>query len=53
MIICTSLLKQDAFHAVYAGLHFDLGVVISRLSAKGKIIACLSVVQYLTELNGL
>ena len=34
-------------------LHFGLGVVISRLSAKRKIISCLSVFQYLTELEGL
>ena len=56
MIIYTSLLKQNALHAVYAefkGPHFGLRVVISRLSAKGKIIYCLSVFQYLTEIKGL
>ena len=56
MIIYTSLPKQNALHAVYAefkGLHFGLGVVISRLSAKGKIISCVSAFQYLTKLNGL
>ena len=55
MIIYTSLSKQNVFHAVYAEfkcLHFGLGVVISGLSAKGKIISCLSVFQYLTKLKG-
>ena len=55
MIIYTSLPKQNALHAVYAefkGLHFGFEVVISRLSAIGKIISCLSVLQYLTELKG-
>ena len=55
MIIYTSLSKQNELHAVYAefkGLHFGLGVVISRLSAKGKIIVCLSVFQLFTELKG-
>ena len=56
MIIYTSLPKQNALHAVYAdfkGLHFGLWVVISRLTAKGNIITCLSVFQYLTGLRGL
>ena len=49
MIIYTSLPLQNVLHAVYAefkGLHFGLLVVISRLTAKGKIISCLSVFQY-------
>ena len=56
MIIYTSFPKQNALHAVYAefkGLYYGLGVIISRLSAKGKIISCLSLFQYLTELKGL
>ena len=56
MIMYTSLPKQNALHAVYAelkGLHFGLGVVIIKLSAKGKIISCLSAFQYLTKLKGL
>ena len=56
MIIYTPLPKQNALHAAYAelkGLHFGLAVVISRLSAKGKIISSVSVFQYLTELKGL
>ena len=56
MIIYTTLPKQNALHAVYAefkGLDFGLGVVISGLPAKRKIISCLSVFQYLTELEGL
>ena len=55
MIIYTSVPKQNALHAVYAefeGLYFGLLVVISRLTAKGKIILCLSVFQYLTRLRG-
>ena len=55
MIIYTTLPKQNALYAVYAefkGQHFGLGVVISRLSAKRKIISCLNVFQYLTELEG-
>ena len=56
MVIYTSLPKQNALHAVYAefeGLYFGLWVFISRLTAKGKIILCLSVFQYLTRLRGL
>ena len=56
MVIYTSLPKQNAVHAVYAefkGLIFGLQVVISRLTAKGKIISCLSVIQYLTGPRGL
>ena len=54
MIIYTHLPKQNALHAAYAelkGIHFGLGVVISRLSAEGQIISCVSVFQYLTELR--
>ena len=35
------------------GLHFGLRVVVSRLTAKGKIISCLSVFQYLNGRRGL
>ena len=55
MIIYTSLPKQNALHAAYAefkGLHFGVLAVISRLTAKGKITSCLSVIQYLTGLRG-
>ena len=54
MIIYTTLSKQNALHAVYAefkGLHFGLLEIISRF-AKGKIISCLSVFQYLARLRG-
>ena len=56
MIIYTYLPKKNALHAVYAefkGLHFGLWVVSSRLTAKEKIISCLSVLPYLTGLMGL
>ena len=56
MVIYTPLPKQNALYAVYAefkGLYFGLWVVISRLTAKGKIISYLKVFQYLTGLRGL
>ena len=40
-------------YAEIKGLHFGLQVVISRLTANGKVILCLSVFQYLTGLRGL
>ena len=53
MVIYTSLPKQNAVYAEFEGLYFGLCVVICRLTAKGKIISCLRVFQYLTGLRGL